>query len=139
MIEICGHHVFNIIWAYGMGKEHLGSKSNHFIKIFREVMATPSVEVKVIVGVDDVCGPCEYRVNGKCQAYDGTIPDRKAIKKLGLETGEVKNWNDLVKLVAVSVKSEEDFLEIFDQKTLEGRFSYFKNGIEKLSNKLVVL
>ena len=132
MVRICGHHVFNIIWAYGMGKEHLGDETNDFIKVFREVMGNPSVEVEVIIGVDDVCGQCKDNVDGKCQSYDGTIGDRKVIKKLGIQAGDVMKWNDLVKLVADSVRGEEDFLEIFSQQTLEGRYSFFKDGIEKL-------
>ncbi|MBL7187767.1 MAG: hypothetical protein ISS70_15710 [Phycisphaerae bacterium] len=69
-------------------------------------------------------------VDGRCQAYDGTIPDRKAIRKLGLRAGDVRNWNELVRLVAERVQSEEDFLEIFSQGTLETRFSHFKKGIK---------
>ena len=136
LVEICGHHVFNVIWAYGMEKDHLGDESNNFTKVFRQVMDNPSVEVKVLIGVDDICRPCKYNVDGRCQAYDGTIPDRKAIGKLGLRAGEVRKWNDLVRLVAERVQSEEDFLEIFNQGTLEARFSYFKKGIEKLSNRV---
>ena len=133
MLRICGHHVFNIIWAHGMGKEHLGDKSNDFIEVFRKVMDNPSVEVEVIIGLDDICGPCKYNVGGKCKAYDGTIADRKAISKLGIKAGDVMKWSDLVKLVADRVKDEDDFLEIFGQKMLEYRFSFFKKGIEKLT------
>ena len=131
MLKICGHHVFNIIWACGMDRDHLGDETNDFRKIFGEVMGNPSVEVKVIIGVDDVCGLCKSNVDGKCQAYDGTIPDRKAIKKLGLKAGDVQKWSDLVKLVADRVQSEEDFVEIFSQDAVESRFAFFKRGIGK--------
>ncbi|MCK4627025.1 MAG: DUF1284 domain-containing protein [Phycisphaerae bacterium] len=131
MLKICGHHVFNLIWAHGMGKEHLGDETNDFIKVFREVMGNPSVEVEVIIGVDDVCGRCKDNVDGKCQSYDGTVTDRKAIKKLVLKAGDVKKWSDLVKLVADCVQSEEDFVEIFSPGAVESRFAFFKDGIEK--------
>jgi hypothetical protein len=133
MVRISGHHVFNLIWAYGMGKEHLGEETNAFTNVFRKVMRNPSVTVKVVVGIDDICTPCKENNNGRCLAYDGTIFDIKAIDKLGLETGEMKHWNDLVKLVTDLVKGEKDFMDIFSQKTLESRYSFFKHGIEKLS------
>ncbi|MCD4699860.1 MAG: DUF1284 domain-containing protein [Phycisphaerae bacterium] len=131
MLKICGHHVFNIIWAYGTDRDHLGDETNDFRKIFGEVMDNPSVEIEVIIGVDDVCGLCKSNADGKCQAYDGTVPDRKAIRKLGLKAGDMKKWSDLVKLVADRVQSEEDFLDIFSQEAVESRFAYFKGGIEK--------
>ncbi len=132
MLRICGHHVFNLIWAHGMGKEHLGDETNDFIKVFREVMGNPSVAVEVIIGVDDVCGQCKDNVDGKCLSYDGTVGDRKVIGKLGISPGDVMKWSDLVKLIAGCVRGEDDFVEIFGQGALESRFSFFKDGMEKL-------
>ena len=134
VFRICGHHVFNLIWAYGMGKDHLGDETNDFRKVFHKLMDNPSTDVAIIIGVDDVCGQCKDNVDGKCQSYDGTISDKKVLEKLSLQEGTVMRWKDLVNLVAHRVKTEQDFLDIFSQETLESRYEYFKKGIEKLTS-----
>ena len=134
MLRICGHHIFNLIWAYGKEKDNVKDDASEFQKALRELVDNPSTDVTIIVGVDDLCKGCKNNINNKCQSDDSIITDKKVLEKLLLQEGMVMRWKDLVNLIAYRVRTEQDFLDIFPQETLESKYEYFKKGIEKLTS-----
>jgi len=117
-----------------MGKDDLRDDANDFQKALHELVDNPSTDVIIVIGVDDLCKGCKNNINNKCQSDDSIITDKKVLEKLSLQEGMVMRWKDLVNLIAYRVRTEQDFLDIFSQETLESRYEYFKKGIEKLTS-----
>jgi hypothetical protein len=74
----------------------------------------PHVPLKIVVGVDDICSPCEWWDHGKsrCKRSLDKYPqdnansltsDANAIRVLGLKAGDVVNADDLYRRIQAKV------------------------------------
>ncbi len=109
-IVIRGHHLFDMLDALGTGK----SSHKTLGPVALKVRANPKAPIKVVVGMDDICGPCEWwdRAKGICTKSLKTYPqdnenstasDKNAIHVLGLKPGDVMKADELYRLIKARV------------------------------------
>ena len=55
-LTIRGHHLFDMLAALGTGK----SSHKTLGPVAQKIRANPKIPIKVVVGVDDICGPCQW-------------------------------------------------------------------------------
>ena len=101
-ITIRGHHLFDMLDALGTGK----STHKTLGPVAEKIRANATVAIKVVVGVDDICAPCEWwdRAKAHCTKSLATYPrdnedslasDQNAIRVLGMKPGDTMNAKDL--------------------------------------------
>lgn len=95
-ITIRGHHLFDMLGALATGQ----SPHKTLGPVAARIRQNPDTPLRVVVGVDDICSPCEWwdhAANG-CRRNRETYPednrnsflsDENAIRVLGLTAGEV--------------------------------------------------
>jgi hypothetical protein len=109
-IVIRGHHLFDMLDALGTGK----SSHKTLGPVAQKVRANPKAPIKVVVGVDDICAPCEWwdRAKGICTKSLKTYPqdnensttsDKNAIRVLGMKAGDTMSAADLYHLIKTKV------------------------------------
>ena len=105
-ITIRGHHLFDMLEALGTGK----SSHKTLGPVAQKVRANPKTPIKVVIGVDDICAPCEWWDHDKnhCKRsltqhpqdnQNSLTSDANAIRVLGLKAGDVMNADDLYRLI----------------------------------------
>jgi hypothetical protein len=78
--------------------------------VAKKIRANPKVEIKLVIGVDDICSPCEWWDHGKghCKRslkdhpqdnQNSLTSDENAIHVLGLKPGDVVAAHDLYRLI----------------------------------------
>jgi hypothetical protein len=60
----------------------------------KTIKSNPEISIQVVVGADDICLPCPYWRNGRCERRknmeeNNRVIDEKFLAKLGLENGNV--------------------------------------------------
>jgi len=109
-IVIRGHHLFDMLDALGTGK----SSHKTLGPVAQKVRANHKVPIKVVIGVDDICAPCEWwdRAKAHCKRSLTTHPqdnensmasDKNAIRVLGLKSGDTMSATDLYRLIKAKV------------------------------------
>jgi hypothetical protein len=109
-LTIRGHHLFDMLDALGTGKTSHKTLGPVAIR----VRANPRVSIKVVVGVDDICSPCEWwdHQKGRCKKSLDKYPqdnansftsDRNALSVLGLKAGQSMPAQDLYQLIRTRV------------------------------------
>jgi len=109
-ITIRGHHLFDMLGALGTGK----SSHKTLGPVAQKVRANPKGPIKVVIGVDDICAPCEWwdHTKGHCKKSLTTHPqdnensltsDKNAIRVLGMKPGDTMNADDLYRLIKTRV------------------------------------
>jgi len=109
-IIIRGHHLFDMLDALGTGK----SSHKTLGPVAQKVRANPKGPIKVVIGVDDICAPCEWwdRAKEHCKKSLTTHPqdnensltsDKNAIRVLGMKPGDTMNADDLYRLIKMRV------------------------------------
>jgi len=109
-IRIRGHHLFDMLEALGTGK----SAHKTLGPVALKIRANPKTPIQVVIGVDDICAPCEWwdHAKGICTRTLTTHPedneaamtsDKNAIRMLGLKPGDVRNADDLYRLIRTKV------------------------------------
>ena len=102
MLTIRGHHLFDMLDALGTGK----SSHKTLGPVAVKVRANPKTPIKVVIGVDDICAPCEWWDHDKahCKRSLKEYPqdnqnsldsDANAIRVLDLKPGDVMNADEL--------------------------------------------
>ena len=105
-LTIRGHHLFDLLGALATGK----SSHKTLGPVAKKIRANPMVSIKVVVGVDDICSPCEWwdHDQGLCTKNldkypndnrDSVTSDKNAIRTLGLKPGDVMKADDLYRLI----------------------------------------
>jgi len=116
-LTIRGHHLFDMLVALATGE----SKHKTLGPVAQAIRANPKTPIKVVVGVDDICSPCEWwdHEKGQCAKSLTTYPednqdsltcDENAVRVLGLKPGDVMNADDLYRLIRDRV-TEKVFAE----------------------------
>lgn len=109
-LTIRGHHLFDMLDAVGTGK----SSHKTLGPVALKVRANPKVPVKVVIGVDDICSPCEWwdHERARCKRSLDKHPqdnrnsltsDANAIRVLGLKPGEVMQADELYRRIQAKV------------------------------------
>jgi hypothetical protein len=109
-VVIRGHHLFDMLDALGTGK----SSHKTLGPVAQKIRANPKAPIKVVVGVDDICAPCEWwdRAKGICTKSLKTYPqdnensttsDKNAIRVLGMKHGNTMSAADLYRLIKAKV------------------------------------
>jgi len=82
--------------------------------VAQKIRANPKVPIKVVIGTDDICAPCEWwdRAKSFCKKSLDKYPqdnqnsltsDKNAIRVLGLKPGDVIKADDLYRLIKAKV------------------------------------
>ena len=106
MLSIRGHHLFDMLGALATGE----SKHKTLGPVAQKIRANPDIPIKVVIGVDDICSPCEWWDHDKNHCKRGLTDnpddnqnsmtsDENAIRVLGMTPSEVMNANDLYQLI----------------------------------------
>ncbi len=109
-IVIRGHHLFDMLDALGTGK----SSHKTLGPVAQKIRANPKGPLKLVIGVDDICAPCEWwdKDKGLCkksltkypQDNDNSMTsDKNAIRVLGFKPGDTMNADDLYRLIKTRV------------------------------------
>ena len=109
-LTIRGHHLFDMLDAVGTGK----SSHKTLGPVAQKVRANPKIPVKVVIGVDDICGPCEWWDHRKSHCkrslekypqdnQNSLTSDANAIRVLGMKPGDVLNADDLYRRIQAKV------------------------------------
>jgi hypothetical protein len=109
-IVIRGHHLFDMLDALGTGK----SSHKTLGPVAKLIRANPRVPLKIVIGEDDICGPCEWwdHEQGRCKRGVDKYPqdnansftsDKNALRVLGLKPGEARNAAELYRLIQAKV------------------------------------
>ncbi len=109
-IVIRGHHLFDMLDALGTGK----SSHKTLGPVAKQIRANPRVPLKIVIGEDDICGPCEWwdHEQSRCKRGVDKYPqdnansftsDKNAIRVLGLKPGEARNADELYRLIQAKV------------------------------------
>ncbi|MCK5802640.1 MAG: DUF1284 domain-containing protein [Lentisphaeria bacterium] len=109
-LTIRGHHLFDMLGPLATGE------SNHKTlgPVALGIRANPKTPIKVVIGVDDICAPCEWWDHdvdhcAKCldkhpeDNQNSLDSDANAIRVLGLESEDVMNADDLYRLIQEKV------------------------------------
>jgi hypothetical protein len=110
VITIRGHHLFDMLDALGTGK----SSHKTLGPVAQAIRANPKVPIKVVVGVDDICAPCEWWDHEKshCKRCLEKTPqdnensltsDKNALRVLGLKPGDQMPADDLYRLIRAKI------------------------------------
>jgi hypothetical protein len=109
-VTIRGHHLFDMLDALGTGK----SSHKTLGPVAQKIRANPKVPIKLVVGVDDICAPCEWWDHEKshCKRSLEKYPkdnensltsDKNAIRVLGLKPGHQMPADDLYRLIRAKI------------------------------------
>ncbi|MFA5190478.1 MAG: DUF1284 domain-containing protein [Verrucomicrobiia bacterium] len=109
-IVIRGHHLFDMLDALGTGK----SSHKTLGPVAQKIRANPKAQIKVVIGVDDICAPCEWwdRAKAHCKRSLTTHPqdnensmtsDKNAIRVLGMKPGDTMSADELYRLIKAKV------------------------------------
>ena len=109
-LTIRGHHLFDMLGALGTGK----SSHKTLGPVAQKIRANPKVSIKVVIGVDDICAPCEWwdHDKGHCRRSLDKHPqdnensltsDRNALHVLGMQPGDAMPADDLYRLIKAKV------------------------------------
>lgn len=112
-IAIRGHHLFDMLDALGTGK----STHKTLGPVAQKIRANPNAPIKVVVGVDDICAPCEWwdRAKGLCTKglkthpqdnENSTASDKNALRVLGMKPGDTMRAADLYRLIKARVNKK---------------------------------
>jgi hypothetical protein len=102
MLTIRGHHLFDMLDALGTGK----SSHKTLGPVAVKVRANPKTPIKIVIGVDDICAPCEWwdHDQAHCKRSLKEYPqdnqnsldsDANAIRVLDMKPGDVMNADEL--------------------------------------------
>ena len=105
-LAIRGHHLFDMLGALATGE----SKHKTLGPVAQSVRANPKTPIRVVIGVDDICAPCEWwdhdedhctrsLVEHPDDNRDSLASDENAVRVLGLKPGDVMNADDLYRLI----------------------------------------
>ena len=105
-LTIRGHHLFDMLSALGTGESSHKTLGPAALKI----RANPKTPIKVVIGVDDICAPCEWwdHDKGHCTRCltdhpednrNSLTSDENAIRVLDLKPGDVMNADELYRLI----------------------------------------
>lgn len=110
LLTIRGHHLFDMLDAVGTGK----SSHKTLGPVAQKMRANPKSSIKVVVGVDDICGPCEWwdHEKGRCKRDlerhpqdnpNSLTSDANAIRVLGMKPGDVRKADQLYRHIQAKV------------------------------------
>ena len=110
MITIRGHHLFDMLEALGAGK----SSHKTLGPVALKIRANPKTPIKVVIGVDDICAPCEWwdQERNHCKRslkehpqdnQNSLTSDENAIRVLGLKPNLLMAADELYRLIQEKV------------------------------------
>ena len=102
------HHFYDIIRDFGRGKEILPHPYGHsYHQIARMIRDNPGIQIRLVIGPDDICEGCEMLQEGRCidsishrrdflskEDFNDHI-DRKIMKVLSLGEGDTLTPQEL--------------------------------------------
>ena len=105
-----GHHLFDMLDALGTGK----SDHRTLGPVAEKIRSHPKAPIKVVIGVDDICAPCEWwdHAKGHCKKSLTKYPrdneemlssDKNAMRVLQLNPGDMMIADDLYRLIRARV------------------------------------
>ena len=110
VVTIRGHHLFDMLDALGTGK----SSHKTLGPVAQRIRANPKVSIKLTIGVDDICAPCEWWDHKKalCKRSIDKYPqdnensltsDKNAIHVLGMQPADEMPAYMLYRLIQAKV------------------------------------
>lgn len=94
MYKLRGHHLFCLLGYRGMGysEEYV----ENMTVLHQTLRDNPQTRILLVKGPDQLCE--KYPNSGKYHCQDDSIYERDAaiLNKIGLEIGQIINWQDIV-------------------------------------------
>lgn len=108
-IKLRGHHLLCLLGYRGMG--YSDAYADNMTKVYRKLLDDPSAECEIVSGPDQLCA-C-FPEDGDYHCEDRNVAERDALilARLGLETGQVAAWGDILSRVAAKMQPD-DLLQI---------------------------
>ena len=153
MVLIKPHHLLDIFKLYGAGINFFIPNplyGHDFYKIGNIILKNHNTRVKFTSGLDNICGPCKYNVNGKCT---DTIPNNplkysskdywnKTIDKRVMKTLSIKEGTKMTALgycvLAMEKLNKENIKRIWNERPgneTKRRTILLLKGLKKFSDK----
>lgn len=108
-IALRGHHLLCLLGYRGMG--YSDAYVDNMTEVYRTLLADPQTECELVKGPDQLCA-C-FPPDGDYHCEDRTVAERDALilERLGLATGQIVTWADILNRVATSLQPD-DLLQI---------------------------
>ncbi len=95
MLNIRAHHL--LCTSNFVGEGYSDDFSKNMTSVINLLKNNPKVKLKA--SVDDICKKCPNKFGNFCKDSDKVIDyDKKVLKAIGLNAGEIINWNEAKKL-----------------------------------------
>jgi hypothetical protein len=146
------HHFLDVIKLYGAGLEKFVpdlAYGHDFYRIGNIILEDPNVEVELTLKADDICNPCKYSRDGKCDDTTFKHPafpskevlnnviDKRLFEILGLEEGNMIKSLELCELAKERL-SREKIMEVWEEQPTditEKRIELLVKGLDKYIRK----
>lgn len=97
MYKLRGHHLFCLLGYRGMGysQEYVENMTS----LHQTLIDNPKTRIQLVKGPDQLCE--KYPNSGEYHCQDDNIYERDAVilEKLGLNIGQILNWEDIELLI----------------------------------------
>ena len=142
VIWIKPHHFLDIIRDIGAGRVWEPHPYGHAVhSVGRELLADRDRMLELVVGIDDICRPCRYNINGVCtdttespgyevskDEWNRTI-DGRWLERLGLAEGDRVTARELCRLAGDNMGDIFTIYREADRKKTGDRERALKRGI----------
>lgn len=104
-IELRGHHLLCLLGYRGMG--YSDSYVENMTRTYRTLLAEPDTACKIVSGPDHLCACFPADGDYHCEDRNVAERDELILRKLGLASGDVTTWADILSRVASSLRPDD--------------------------------
>lgn len=148
MLAIKPHHFVDIITALGEGRTQFEPHPyGHAVhSVATEILANPSVRLRIELGADDICLPCRHNADGLCDDTIDTsfrpkapkskrewnlLIDRRWCERLGLWQDDPLTARELCLLIRDRARDITDVYREIPPKQTAERQSKLERGVTR--------
>jgi hypothetical protein len=104
IVKLRGHHLLCMLGYRGMG--YSAEFSANMTQVYNQLREKPDTTIALIVGADDLCA-C-YPTNAVSHCHNQSVMERDAavLERLGLQTGDVLQWQVILHKVRANIAPE---------------------------------
>jgi hypothetical protein len=104
MIVLRGHHLLCMLGYRGMG--YSAEFSANMTHVYNQLREKPEVTITLIEGADDLCACYPLNEVSHCQNQLVMERDAAVLERLGLQTGNTLEWQDILHKVRANIAPE---------------------------------
>jgi hypothetical protein len=136
------HHFFDIIRDFGIGKEISPHPYGHsYHKIAKLIRDNPNIEIKIVLGTDDICNGCIHLANNHCndtinhrsdftskEEFNNYI-DKRILDKCAINIGDMLTPMQICKRISPYLENIFWIYEGNDEENTQTRKNNVINGL----------